>query len=109
LIVRARKKAGPRVWTLRRAFGRFLLSQHLERGEPFVDEFAGDVGGHPPGRSKIRGLEAEAPDAFAGDVAAYPPGRDAIVGFEPPLLTPFENDVVEKALRRRIDSEFPFE
>src|SRR5689334_504312 len=78
-------RAWARHWGLsEREFGKFLLAQHIERG----DAFAGDVAEHAPGRDERAGFEPQSmADAFEGDVGV-PSGRDAITGFE--ALAPFE-------------------
>jgi hypothetical protein len=57
-------RAWARHWDLsEREFGKFLLAQHIERG----DAFAGDVAEHAPGRDERTGLE---PQSLAD--AAFP-------------------------------------
>jgi hypothetical protein len=80
-------RAWARHWGLsEREFGKFLLAQHLERG-----------------------------DAFAGDVAEHAPGRDERTGFEPQALinaelrNAFENEVAQDGRRGHSNSPFPFE
>jgi hypothetical protein len=81
-----------------RDFGKYLIARHQESGDPF----ASDVGGHPPGRSEIRGFESDPQDAFAGDVGQHPPGMPT-EGFTPQVLAdaasdladPFRGDVAE--------------
>jgi len=124
-------RAWARHWGLTdRQFGEFLLTQHLERGDPF----AHDTGGHAAGKDRIKGFEPEPLDPFAGDVGTAA-GRDDIVGFAPEALDPFLGDVGTPAGRddiegfqalaeelpdafenlgpppdrKRIRSEFPFE
>jgi hypothetical protein len=78
-------------------FAKFLLTQHLERGDPFAHDT-----GPAAGRDKIRGFEPEALDPFAGDVGV-PAGRDDIVGFAPGTLDPFLGDVGTPAGRDDIE------
>jgi hypothetical protein len=103
-------RAWARHWGLsEREFGKFLLAQHLERG----DAFASDVADHAPGRDGRTGFAPqELADAFAGDVGV-PAGLGDIEGFRPEALADELPDAFENQGpppdRKRIRSEFPFE
>jgi hypothetical protein len=71
-------------------FGKFLLSQHAARAEPYVDEFAGDVADHAPCMPdegftpQVLADAASDLDPFRGDVGQSPPGLNEIIeGFRP--------------------------